>query len=122
MDGFLVLLTASIHSPARIIGGVGAVAPPSSSTVTPKAFASTPFGSEGMITLALPCSSGRNAPAGIGLLPAAAGISHNSYVLPGCSGSRLLAVKISAPLLATYVALPCGNGAVLPFLSVPRIA
>ena len=56
-DGsFLCLLSNPdcAHSPARMIGRVGVVAPPSSSTVTPNAFASTPFGSGGRITLALP--------------------------------------------------------------------
>src|SRR5271170_3431613 len=110
----LLLLVAQFagYSPTRIIGRVGLVAPPSSSTVTPKAFASTPLGSGGMITLALPRSSGRNVPAGIGSAPSAAGISQSSYVFAGCSGPRLLARKISVPLLATYVALPCGTGVV----------
>ena len=55
-------------------GGTAPEAPDLASTVTPKALASTPFGSGGRITLAFPRSSGRNVPAGIGFAPAADGI------------------------------------------------
>ncbi len=65
------------YSPTRMIGSVGLVEPPAASIVTPKAFASTPLGSGGRITLALPPVSGWNVPAGIGAWPFA-GISHSS--------------------------------------------
>ena len=54
-----------------MMGGVGDSEPPSGSMVTPKALAATPRGRSGMMTLALPWSSGWKVPAEMGALPSA---------------------------------------------------
>jgi hypothetical protein len=71
-------IRGKLYSPAPIIriGIVGTGEPFCGSTVIANAFASTPTGSGGLITVALPCASGLKTPAGIGA--PWVGISHNS--------------------------------------------
>src|SRR6266849_10010859 len=82
------------YSPAPIIrmGIVGTEEPLSGSTVIAKALASTPVGSGGLITVALPCASGLKIPAGIGA--PLIGISHSSYTFCAGNAWKLLARKI----------------------------
>src|SRR5881398_1447642 len=82
------------YSPAPIIsiGIVGTDEPLSGSIVIANAFASTPAGSGGLITMALPRGLGLNTPAGIG--DPCFGISHNSYAFCAGNAGMLLARKI----------------------------
>src|SRR4051812_9869211 len=64
-------------APTITIGMVGVDDPCSGSMVMANAFGSTPTGSGGLITAALPRTSGLNTPAGTGAFPLA-GISHSS--------------------------------------------
>src|SRR5579862_9090576 len=81
------------YSPAPIIrmGVVGVAEPDSFSTVMAKALASAPEGSGGLTTVALPCASGLNTPAGMGA--PCDGISQNSYAFRGGRTGMLLATK-----------------------------
>src|ERR1700733_8843451 len=83
-------------APERMIGAVGVAEPPSFSMVMPKALAGTPTGSGGKTTLALPASSGRKRPAGMGAEPLA-GITQSSYVLSSARRARLLPWKMRPP-------------------------
>jgi hypothetical protein len=62
--------------PSMIGCEVGAGDPPVGSTVMANALASTPMGSGGLITVAVPRESGWNRPAGMG--EPAGGMSHSS--------------------------------------------
>jgi hypothetical protein len=63
-------------APIMTIGIVGVDDPLSGSTVIAKVFASTPAGSGGWMTCALPRASGLKTPAGMGA--PLVGINHNS--------------------------------------------
>src|SRR5438477_2812244 len=79
--------------PIITIGMVGVVEPCSGSMVMAKALASTPAGSGGLTTTALPRVSGLKTPAGIGA--PCLGMSQSSYAFWAGRGLRLLAIKIS---------------------------
>jgi hypothetical protein len=86
-----VLLPGTNHPIIRM-GIVGTEEPLFGSTVIAKALASTPVGSGGLITVALPCASGLKIPAGIGA--PLIGISYSSYTFCGGNAWKLLASKI----------------------------
>lgn len=91
----------SSYPPVPTIIGceVGAGDPVSGSTVMANALASTPVGSGGLITCALPRAFGLKRPAEIGV--PLVGISHNSYVFCGGIAGILLARNTSTPVLGT---------------------
>ena len=79
------------YSPAPNMMGceVGAGDPCSGSTVIANALASVRGGRGGLSTVALPCASGLNNPAGIGA--PVVGINHSSYAFPGGKDGRFVA-------------------------------
>lgn len=77
-EGRVREIKVSFYSPIPIIIGVdvGAAEPASGSIVIAKVLASTPVGSGGLITAAVPCVFGLKIPAGMGA--PLVGINHNS--------------------------------------------
>ena len=89
------------YSPAPVItiGIVGVTDPASGSMVIANAFASTPGGSGGLTTVALPRAFGLNTPAGIGA--PWVGINHNSKAFCGGRLGMLLAMNTKLDLSRT---------------------